>query len=118
MRKKEIIEADFRLLQKELRKNMLAAMQDYGDEKLPLYPQDLKNPTGIWYYDDLSEEYRKGMVTSVISNAGTLFLEVETEFGDTLQLHEDCGELVFDVPAWMLAIYGNMLERIESERNN
>jgi hypothetical protein len=33
-------------------------------------------------------------------------------------LHEDCGELVFDVPAWMLAIYGNMLERIESERNN
>jgi hypothetical protein len=117
MRKIEEIEADFMLLQKELRENIVALMQDYGDEKMPLYRQDLKNPTTLWYYEDLIEEYRMGRVISVIFRNDTLLLEVENEFGDTLQLNEDWGDLVFDVPYWMLAIYRNMVDNMPEKQD-
>lgn len=118
MRKIEQMEKQLSSLQKELRDSIVVLMRDYGEEKLLLYPNNLKEPAIIRYYDDYNEEYCKGTVSAVIYRDETLLLEVENEMCGTLQLNEKLGDLVFDVPQWMIAIYRNMCEQIESEKSH
>jgi hypothetical protein len=114
MRKIDKIEQKFIRLQKELRDGIVILMRDSCNEKMPL---DTKEAVNIWYYDDYNSGYCKGKVCAVLYRDKTLLLEIEDEYGETLQLNELLGDLAFDVPEWMIAVYRKMQEQIESEKN-
>jgi hypothetical protein len=107
MKKTDRIEQKFIRLQKELRDATVILMRDYGDEKMPL---DAKEAVNIWYYDDYNSGYCRGKVCAVLYRDKTLLLEIENEYGDRLQLNEQLGDLAFDVPEWMIAVYRKMQE--------
>jgi hypothetical protein len=115
MGKIENIEYRLALLQKELREETVDLMRDYGEEKMPLDSQ--KEPVTVWYYDGYNAGYCKGTVCAVFYRDETLLLEIEDEYGETLQLNEHSGDLAFDVPERMIAVYRKMQEKTESEKN-